>query len=351
MSQSDSFEREKIQQGEPLSTKENIGDSTPYTKLDILSLIRKIKLKARDVLDTIASHERSKTPQHALLGSIEVTEDVQKDLLTPRERSIYQNNFHILEQITAGADEYGKLVLSSPGVMAAIVGLHPLYDVEVDEKITDHTGNARVIVDSFRNAGIDFDAYFSFLTNTDGSVFLMNDKAIQYLLEVYQNDLGVDTHALQSKDQLIQAVNNLLQSDPKKAHTAFGIFSGFPVPEVRAYVNAAELSTLFSLNRIPSHEIGPPNPALLRTDTFGIYEDTLTSTSANPTDKSAGGFGVRWTRVLPNPEFSILHGQKLLQVNRELGLSDWQRNVRSSLDISSLQGSIQTAQRSISSTT
>ena len=143
----------------------------------------------------------------------------------------------------------------------------------------------------------------------------------------------------------------MLQSDPKKAHTAFGIFSGFPVPEVRAYVSAAELSTLFSLNRIPSHEIGPPNPALLRTDTFGIYEDTLTSTSANPTDKSAGGFGVRWTRVLPNPEFSILHGQKLLQVNRELGLSDWQRNVRSSLDISSLQGSIQTAQRSISSTT
>ena len=235
--------------------------------------------------------------------------------------------------------------------MAAIVGLHPLYDIEVDENIPDHTGNARVIVDSFRKAGIDFDANFSLLTNKNGCVFLMNDKAIQYLLEVYQNDLGIDTHALQSKDQVIQAVNNLLQSDPKKANTAFGIFSGFPVPEVRAFVNKAELSTLFSLSRIKSNEIGPPHHALLRTDTFGIYEDALTSASINPMDKSAGGFGVRWTRVLPDPGFSMLHGQKLLQVNRELGLSDWERNIRSSLDISSLYDDIQTAQSSISSVT
>ncbi len=321
-----------------------------FTKLGILGYIRRMKTNVRDVLQAITGQELLPIPQHAFFGSVEVTENVGADLLTPADRNIYKDNFHVLQEVTAKAPDSAKLVLTSARMMSGIVGIHPMVDIEVDEHIEDHTGDARTIVDAFKSSGVDFDSRFSLLSSEHGSIFLLNDEAAKRILQVYQADLGTLLPAQgATKEQLHNALNTLFTGDPQKAHTAFGLLSGISAQDVREFVASEKQPSLFRLNAIKSNSLGEPRQGLLRTESFGVYVNPYLDQKQDGSTQGVSGFGVSWRLPFGSKEHTIRHCQKLLQINRELGLTSWFDKSRTSLSVDTISQTIASDRSSLSS--
>ncbi|HEX7455977.1 MAG TPA: hypothetical protein VF303_00735 [Candidatus Nanoarchaeia archaeon] len=284
-----------------------------------------------------------KEPEKVTFGIIEIEEDLKADLLTPEERAVYQSGFHTLKEIVERSDNIGRMVLTNPDITSGVVGLQPLVSMK--------TGEAVMLYQSFRYTGVDFQKDYSFLEfgkEASHLKVLVNDQAAENILRTYQKELGVTvpTRPLQ-KDEILSFISQLLNStDIRQANLAHGLLSGFPLEDCQRWVGRPDstlrsIPTLGKVENLDNRFLGQQiegSDKIMRIDPISLldptnYEmsssknyfmpDTRTSISLGAGTGTIEGFGLRWTAQLPPGETTIRHLQKVMQVNRELGLMNF----------------------------
>ena len=170
-------------------------------------------------------------PRTAIFGRIEVNEDLNADLLTRDEKILYGGGFEMLKDVMAAADNnIDRMVLTTPEVVSAIVGLQPLVSMD--------TGQAALIYQAYRKAGIDFSQDYSFLEFGKERGYLkmmVNNPAAELVLRTHQKELGIQISDKRLTNNEVNAqITSLLGSaDAKTANLAHGLLSGFPLDDCR----------------------------------------------------------------------------------------------------------------------
>jgi len=271
-------------------------------------------------------------PRKAVFGSIEVIEDLNTDFLTSSEKKIYRDGFNIFEHLVNSTnDNITRLVLIHPDMSSGIVGIQPLVSLTTKE--------ASLLSQSFQTANIDFNQDFSLLeTKGDNWTLnhLINHNAAENVLRTYQKKLGINLPEKKlQKDELLSSITNLLNDiDIKRAHLAHGLLSGFPLNDCLIWTNK-NYQFLKEVKNRP-HFIKVEHQALKlnyhRFDDMDIDKyKSMDSRSEFLPDvrkvknqllggKFVEGFGLRWVAPFPLQKSTINHCQRLLQIDREIGL-------------------------------
>lgn len=324
------------------------------------SSIQEVGAKREGPVKNHEQIEQNSPPKHekreekaVTFGAIEVVEDLQADLLTPQEREIYQHGFDTLKEITIGTDNIQRMVLTSPDITSGIVGLQPL--------VSMRTGEATLIFQAFDRAGIEFQNDYSFLEFSKESTdlkILINDRAAENILRMYQKELGISfpTSPLQKSQTISYVIQILNNTDIKQKHLAYGLLSGFPIEDCIHWVQHLnpDRNPIPSLKMVEDldKQFGGISAEGLdkRTSAKPVSlldpEEYSMSTSKNsylpdtrdflPTNAQAGaieGFGLTWVSQLPISEATQNHLQKLLQINRELGLLEFINRQRRTFNV------------------
>lgn len=290
-------------------------------------------------------------PKNTTFGSIEVKEDLNTDLLTPHEKNLYMGGFAMLEDVVnASENNVVKMVLTNPDISSGIVGLQPLVSMK--------TGEAILLYQAYRHARIDFNQDYSFLEFGKERHYMkifVNDRAAENVLRTYQKELGVilPDRVLQ-KDEILSYTTQLLgSSDVKKANLAHGLLSGFPLEDCQYWINdgQATINGIPPLKKVENLDNDTPIPGsdkVMRTNPISLldpndYEmgstrnqflpDTRTSISQGTKRGIIEGFGLRWATQFPPQETTIRHAQKLLQVDREVGLLNFVNQQRETFNV------------------
>jgi hypothetical protein len=297
----------------------------------------------------------TKPPRRATLGAFEIQEDRQADLLTPTEKILYRSGFERLQAAVGAADNnIVRMVLTTPDMVSGIIGLQPLVSMD--------TAQVGVVYQAFENAGVDFSQDYSILESGKEMNYLkilVNDRAAENALRIHQDILGLTLpeRPLQKNEILSYTTQLLNNSDTKRSNLAHGLLSGFPLEDCQRWVNTREqLTSLPSLKQIPNVETRfgyrtmtmpdgkeitarpkfIPHLQLERYSLQGSRNHFLPDTRTNfPPDADTGiveGFGLRWAAQIPPQEATIRHAQKLLQVDRELGLLEYVNQQRSTFN-------------------
>lgn len=295
----------------------------------------------------------NKPPRRVLFGSVEVEEDLQSDLLTPAERQIYQGGFATLNTLLSSEmKDDQRWLLTSPNVAAAIIGIAPMIGVSGAE--------ATEIYNAFRRANIDFADRYTFLAAGDiaYSGNLVNDEAALYVLRSNQGALGISvketSSSQEAKQELLEAIKVLNSGEAAKPHLAHGILSGFPLNDCEYFskhlVPSSHSGWSFQLpaqmvadfDKTFSRPITPINlddylPHVRGratkeedeelTKLRGFLIDTRDK-KTNDNSETIGGYGLLWRSKAPVSDETKSHCQKILQIDRELGLLDLIRQQR-----------------------
>lgn len=301
------------------------------------------------------SETKGAIPRNILFGSVEVQEDLKTDLLTPTERQIYQAGFTTLRAVLApemSTDQ--RWFLASPRMVSAIIGLQPWIHVLGAE--------AREIFQAFSRAGLDFSDKYTFLTARDianrGS--FINDEATRYVLWANQSTLGITLPERPPergvKNELLDILNSLNAGDIKRVHLTYGLLSGFPLHDSQYFSESsipssthsgwdvrpqsekivtdpeADLSKSTSILDVDKYlPFAKGDVTMEENDTQTELKGFLIDTRDQPrvaNTVTLGGFGLWWRAPLPVSHETKRHCQKILQVDRELGLLDFATNQR-----------------------
>jgi hypothetical protein len=298
-----------------------------------------------------------RSPCHATFGAIEVDEDLNAQLLTEHEQKLYRGGFEVFKEIVTAADNnVEKMVLTTPDMVSGVVGLQPLVSMD--------TAEAGILYQSFGRAGINFHQDFSMLEfgkERNYLKILVNDRVAENVLRTYQQALGIALPERQlQKDEILTYTMRLLNSsDVRQANLAHGLLSGFPLEDCQQWINSGEAA----VNSIPplrkmddidnrfgyqtrtmsddKQITGRPNfIANLEPENYSLQgsrnqflPDTRTAISPNAHLGMVEGFGLRWAAQIPPQEATIRHAQKLLQVDREVGLLDYVKQQQSTFNL------------------
>ena len=291
-----------------------------------------------------------KAPRTAIFGRIEVKEDLNTDLLSRDEKVLYRGGFEMLKDVMSAADNnIDRMVLTTPDVVSGIVGLQPLVSMD--------TGEAAFVYQAYRKAGIDFNQDYSFLEfgKERGYMKMMvNNRAAELVLRTNQKELGLQLPDRRlSNDEVTTQITSLLGSgDAKKANLAHGLLSGFPLDDCKYAVEGGrDFQTIPPLKKVEGLDARflqetpiKGSTKVMRLDPYSLLkpEDYSMEGTRNhflPDARStvmggvqAGiveGFGLRWAVPFPPKEGTVNHCQKVLQVDREIGLLNFVNKQRS----------------------
>jgi len=258
------------------------------------------------------------------------------------------------EVVNTTRDNVSRMVLTNPDIASGIVGLQPLVSMQ--------TGEAAVVYQAYKRAGIDFQQDFSFLEfgkERNFAKIMMNNRAAENVLRTYQKELGISVpdRRMSNSEVLAHSVQLLNDSDPKRTHLAMGLFSGFPLEDCQSWLQSANAQPIPQIKQITdpdsrffqaqakptsgSDKVFKLDPiSLLNPDDYKMSSsrnhylpDTRSKSSQGATRGIIEGFGVRWSAPLPPREGTIRHAQKLLQVDREIGLLDFVNRQRSTFNV------------------
>lgn len=297
------------------------------------------------------------SPRKATFGSVKIQEDLQSDLLTQHEKKLYHGGFVMLEDVVGSVDDNViRMVLTNPDVVSGIVGLQPL--------VSMNTAEAGVIYQAFRGARINFNQDYSLLEfgkEKDFIKILVNDRAAEHVLKTYQHVLGISIpERTLEKDEILNFTTQLLGStDLKRANLAHGLLSGFPLEDCQYWIEGgkAQLNPISQLKKIGDVDnrfgdqtitdktgkkvTGKWNPIpnldpddyLMTSSKNHFLPDTRASLRDDPKGGIVEGFGLRWSSVFPPRDSTVKHCQKLLQVDREVGLLNFVNNQRNTFRV------------------
>ncbi len=297
-----------------------------------------------------------KAPRNAIFGSIEVKENLDSDLLTRDEKVLYRGGFEMLKDVTAAADNnIERMVLTTPDVVSAIVGLQPLVSMD--------TGEAGLVYQAYRKAGIDFNQDYSFLEFGKERGYLkmmVNNRAAELVLRTNQKELGIELpNRRLSNDEVTNQITSLLGNpDAKKANLAHGLLSGFPLDDCKYAVEGGRsFSTIPPLKKVEGLDARfgdqtitgkdgkkitgrwdpipnlNPNAYSMEGTRNHFLPDARANVVGGVQTGTVEGFGLRWAAPFPPRESTTNHCQKILQVDREIGLLNFVNKQRSGFSI------------------
>jgi hypothetical protein len=307
--------------------------------------------KARGILEAIANppseivypHDES-LPFIVLCGNTEVVEDFKTNLLTPQEKKMYHKGFDLYKKlIESTPEDIKKSVLTVPGISSVIIGYQPTFTVP--------RGEAMVVRQAFERSGTDFDNRFAIIENTameDGDhVMIVNLTTAKKVIDTYQPDLEttntdniLDTHKTVDK-----VVSLLSDDDPKKSNFAYGLLSGYSKTDAHYFVNS-ETSKLHQFRFAKIDSMGITYRGHSVTEEPGLYLNPVNYeresdlyrrnyyipgvVESQNERKLSVLMGLRW-KVEDASVETVANVQKILQINRELGLTEYVDLVRSKI--------------------
>lgn len=331
-------------------------DVTPVEQVVQPEAQKVVPAKAVEQKPNATPLKEIKAPRNAIFGSIEVKENLDSDLLTRDEKVLYRGGFEMLKDVTAGADNnIDRMVLTTPDVVSGIVGLQPLVSME--------TGEAGLVYQAFRKASIDFNQDYSFLEfgKERGYIKMMvNNRAAELVLRTNQKELGIElpNRRLSNDEVTVQITTLLGNTDAKKANFAHGLLSGFPPDDCKYAVEGGRnFSTIPALKKIegldarfgdqtitgkdgkkitgrwdPIPNLKPDDYSMERTKNH-FLPDARANVVGGVQTGTVEGFGLRWAAPFPPKESTVNHCQKILQVDREVGLLNFVNKQRSGFNI------------------
>lgn len=294
----------------------------------------------------IAPSKDVKKPRTAAFGELVVTEDLTRDLLLPAEREVYQQGIDTLRSLISHADAQDMRILTDPEVVSAIVGLQPLLSFA-------NIQEAETVYRAFQKAGLDFQQHYSLLDWKRPA--LVNDLAATQILTGMRpkaGELGLAVpDQIQGKQELLAYIVDGLNGPTPQDHLLYGLLSGYPPEDCEWFMKREGATATKSLNKaavIPDveaylhrikntelpHEYRRSGPSgfldrvtsnfqpvinLERRILTKFRLDALMAHRAGEAGIKA--FGLRWRTTFPPSSETTLFGQKLLQVDREFGLS------------------------------
>ncbi len=317
-----------------------------------------------DIKPNFTKLKETDFPRTVTFGNIEVREDLNTDFLTRDEKVLYRGGFEILKEIMTAADNnIDKMVLTTPEMISAIIGLQPLTGMR--------TGQAALIYQAYRKAGIDFSQDYGFLEfGKEGGYtkLMVNIPAAGLVLKTYQKELGIQIPDRRlTNDEIITQIISLMGSaDVRKANLAHGLLSGFPLKDCQFAVEAVrEFSAIPPLQKIEDpgarflQEVSiKGSDQVMRLDPYSLLvpDDYSAETSKDiflpdtrsqmPQETIIGlveGYGLRWLAPYPPRRWTVAHCQKILQADREVGLLNFVDNQRRGFKV---EDAIETIRRS-----
>lgn len=290
-------------------------------------------------------------PRNIVFGAIEVREAIDKDFLSLQERQVFQFGFNNLENMLGKvANPVERMVLTNPDMVSGIVGWQPAVGVGF--------GEAAVFYQAFERTGKVFDQEYSlFDFGHKGTLqLLVNNTAAENKLRIFQNELGIELPNEElTPEQLGTYIVGLLnEPDPKRANLAHGLLSGFPIEDVKYWVENADVRPVPEVKSIDNIEARFTQERGLRTLGRTIRLDPLPFLDISRSDNrsrehayfrdtraehqngnplTVEGYGLRWITTNPPSQEAMEKCQQLLQVDRELGLTELIEKQRGAFDV------------------
>ena len=280
-------------------------------------------------------------------GQIEIENVSRPDLLQPQEREIFSKGFEKFKLLVQHTDNPAeRTVLANPAVMSGLVGIQPL--------VSCWTGEAMTIMHAFSRAKTNFDETYSFLEmgSKGNSYMLVNEPAVENVLRSHQDQLGITLPDRQlTKEERLKTILDLVNNPVKeRSHFALGLLSGFPIEDCQRWVEQSGLNPISTLKHVPNPEIRFTQERGLRTLGRKVKLDPLSVLTPREVvprdylpDKTASlresngvavveGYGLGWVTFLPISVQTVEHCQKLMQVDKELGIIEFVEKERAGIN-------------------
>jgi hypothetical protein len=301
-----------------------------------------------DISIVMPSIKENPNGRSAVFGKVDIQEDLTHDLLDPEERNLYKEGFQIWKScIESTSGNISKIVLLEPQSASVVIGYQPFVAIKKPE--------ASILYQALYRTVPDIDDKFRLLTQInrkDEVIELLNIPAIRHVLKKYHQELQLDkmTYSL-STDEIVRVYMDLNRSDNRSL--ANGLLSGFPYQDCVMYASTlsqwdgktqfkptdidsliySSITTRKSTVRIPYN----PEKHIEREDLVGLgdtyYPQKYIIDERKDLDTPLDfmcGFGLYWRTSVPPSTDAILQGQKLLQIDRELGILDFVNKQRTS---------------------
>lgn len=298
----------------------------------------------------------SETPRTMVFGDLTVREDLSRDLLTPKEREIYDHGLTTLRLLVFASSEVERFILTSPMIVSTITGLQPHLSLSGREGALI-TRLAREKIPSFLNRYSFFEALPTSILVARSREIMINNEAAESAVRQNQDLLGLDLpdNPLTQNDISRLVLEHLGRPDEKKVGLLVGVLSGFPKGDIREdsrdLLDRVLLPRPLIVTKTYSTEISY-DQALAKLDTYrGGWGSAYTGAALhwppekNPTHLTIAGFGLAWGTSNPASEAAVMHCQKIMQVDRELGLLDFVDRERSQIDNERVMAEIGKAKR------
>ena len=273
-------------------------------------------------------------PKTIIMGRVEVGGS-EKDLLSSQERSMYQGGFERLKVVTSNPDSLLTLgFLTSPDVSSNIIGIQPIKSY--------NTWEAALMAKSFSNAGKDINENYTLLKGSEGLVHILNIESAETVFKNNQEVLGLNLGEEKlTKEQLTFLVKELFNGEDRtKATLAHGLLSGFPLGDCEAFCERGEgkVSKIVGEFKdtgkyLPEKILFFMNNVLEARNILKHYfnrgvDEAYLPNKLGKEGPFIEGFGLSWRYQDPISEETMEHCQKLLQIDKELGIIDLARDIR-----------------------
>ena len=297
---------------------------------------------ASNITSTEQAENRLSTLRKYNFGDI-VVEAAPTTIIDPERMQVYKDRFKLFKSLIDSTDDYKeKAFLSYPGVFTLVMGLDPVKLLFPEE--------ARVLFKALRKT----DQLNKFAI-VEGGKYIKDPTFIH--LEAAQETLKDHTKFLNTppidtpipRDELTEKIILLHNQKSKKmAERSAGIFSGIPQSAVEFFTEGMQgsegsnfplyilqeqsFSNLLGTGEFQIPEAPDTSEGRLR----GIYLQPYTSTGNIPEHTDCeriaiNGFGVTYATQYPPAPDQINLCQRIIELDRQLGVSDYVQDVRSDI--------------------
>lgn len=277
--------------------------------------------------------EQVKVPRHVIFGDISIIEELT-DTSSPEEFQRYQENFVLFQRLVGSAQTLDeRTFLSSRLVFRTIMGLEPESGFFANEGRTLFRAMERVgIKDRF--AIMAGGKYVP-------EIVFVHTQAAEQVLRKYSRELDIQLPDGQLSREQVAAYVKALYSQPdlRRSNYAIGLLSGFPKDAVDYFVShnthfgAYPLRTLDTklaryLTASGPAELDPERVQNIYTRDYLQYGDAKPLEAG--TKVGIHGFGTGFTTSYPPSDEVRRYCQRLLEIDRKLGVTQYIQRVRTS---------------------
>lgn len=273
-----------------------------------------------DIIDNYlhkkGAEKLSGTARTVRFGEVTVRENLDANLVSNHEASIYRNGFATWQKVLQNAPKRAKNLLLNPRTVSLLIGLQPRVYFPLDQ--------AETVTRALTAAGKEYEntyAVFEIENTARWGVSLVNLAAAGEV--VRQNAVALRLHVNDtlSNEKLMQLISSIYSQSARDGHLLDGLLSGYPLADCMWWLTseATEQRPLGTAKFIE-------NPQdYFATKKLKSYPNDTTPTTTGTWDERPGlyinGLGLTWWSRRPLGKTTLTHLQKLLQVDRMLGFT------------------------------